>query len=149
MITRICLNEKERIDHTAKLFGILFPLRLEPFIFDMAGRLSMDYQGGYWEMYQLSNGGFYMAPDEDIPFTVSSENGYQGTMSADAFGITICMYAFSHLSFSDNPELAETCAEQFHLLKEYMFVSGVLKWVFFRRFESVSSSVLPSSSFPL
>ena len=119
MITRICLNEKERIDHTAKLFGILFPMRLEPFIFEMAGRLSSDYQGGYWEMYQLSNGGFYMAPDADTPFTVSSENGYQGTMSVDAFGITICMYAFSHLSFL--PDMAEVCTEQYHQLREFLF----------------------------
>ena len=121
MIVRICLNENERIEYTAKRFGVLFPLRLEPFIFDMAGRLSSDYQGGYWEMYELSNGGFYMAPDEDTLFTVSSENGYQGTMSADAFGITILLYAYSNLSFSDNPELAEVCTEQFHLLRDYMF----------------------------
>lgn len=40
-------------------------------------------------------------------------------MSADAFGITVCMYAYSQLSFGAG-EFAETCAEQYHLLREYM-----------------------------
>ena len=129
-MNRICLNETERIEYTAKLFGAHFPLRLEPFIFDMAGRLSRDYRGGYWEMYELSNGGFYMAPDEDTPFRVECMNGYEGTLSADAFGITVCLYAYSNLSFSDIQELAEICTEQFQLLREYMFeqpeVRGIL-----------------------
>ena len=129
-MNRICLNENERIIYTAKLFGAHFPFRLEPFIFDMAGRLSRDYRGGYWEMYALDNGGFYMIPDEDTPFQVECMNGYEGTLSADAFGITICMYAYSNLSFSDIPELAEVCTKQYHLLREYMFkhpeVRGIL-----------------------
>jgi hypothetical protein len=120
-MNRICLNENERIKYTAKLFGIHFPFRLEPFIFDMAGRLSHDYRGGYWDMYKLGNGGFYMTPDSGTPFQVSCMNGYKGTLSADAFGITVCLYAFSNLSFSDIPELAEVCTEQFHLLREYTF----------------------------
>ena len=96
----------------------------------MAGTLSRDYRGGYWDMYKLDNGGFYMAPDSGTPFQVSCMNGYEGTLSSDAFGLTVCLYAYSNLSFSDIPELAETCAEQFHLLKEYVFehqeVKGIL-----------------------
>jgi hypothetical protein len=121
MITRICLNEIERIEYTAKLFDVHFPLRLEPFIFDMAGSLSRDYLGGYWDMYKLDNGGFYMTPDSGTPFQVSCMNGYDGTLSSDAFGLTICLYAYSNLSFSGNPELADTCTKQYHLLQEYMF----------------------------
>jgi hypothetical protein len=93
---------------------------MEPFIFDMAGRLSGDYRGGYWDMYKLDNGGFYMTPDTGTPFQVSCINGYEGTLSADAFGLTVCLYTYSNLSFSDNPELAEVCTEQYHLLREYM-----------------------------
>lgn len=71
-------------------------------------------------MYRLENGGFYMAPDEDT-FRVSCPNGFEGTMSGDAFGIVVCLYAYSELSFSSVPELAEACAEQYHLLREYIF----------------------------
>lgn len=119
-ISRQLLNDTERITYTAKLFGAHFPLYLEPFIFNMTGSLSRDYTGGYWHFYELSNGGFYMAPDSVTPFYVSCMNGYEGTLSADAFGICVCLYAFSNLSFSDSPEFAEACAEQFHLLREYM-----------------------------
>lgn len=62
-----------------------------------------------------------MAPESDTPFQVSCMNGYEGTLSADALGITVCMYAYSQWSFSDIPELAEACAGQYHLLREYMF----------------------------
>lgn len=71
-------------------------------------------------MFVLDNGGFYMAPNSDT-FQVSCQNGYEGTLSGDAFGITVCLYAYSELSFSDIPELTETCAEQYHLLREYIF----------------------------
>ncbi|MHB8056827.1 MAG: antirestriction protein [Desulfuromonadaceae bacterium] len=117
-IQRKILNDSERIAYPAKIFGTHFPFRVEPFVYDMAGNLSRDYTGGYWKMFGLSNSGFYMAPDSDPPFHVSCMNGYEGALSADAFGLVVCLYAFSNLSFSE--ELTETCAEQFHLLREYM-----------------------------
>ena len=120
-IHRIELNEEERINYPAYHFGDNFPFRIEPFIFDMAGNLSSDYHGGYWHFYELSNGGFYMAPDEETPFKMSCENGYQGIQSADAFGVTVCLFAYSNLSFTDDEELADEVTEQFHLLREYMF----------------------------
>lgn len=127
----------DRMQATHDLFGLHFPLRLEPTVFDMAGMLSAQYQGGLWEFYALGNGGFYMAPctDEQNPdlgvtsengfavtnancFTVTSENGFEGTMSGDALGITACLYAYSHLSFTQN-SLGEICAEHYHWLREY------------------------------
>lgn len=91
-----------RIKHTHDLFGSNLSLRLEAVIYAFASRyLSKDYNGGYWSFYSLSNGGFYyQAPDTDRTFKVSCANGYQGTLSADAFGINCCLYAYSDLSFS-------------------------------------------------
>ena len=100
IITRQLVAEHQRTHATADLFGVYFPLQLEPFIFSMASRLSEDYGGGYWDFYRLSgNNGFYMAPDSDGKFQVISENGWEGFMSADAFGITVCLFAYSNLSF--------------------------------------------------
>ena len=71
-----------------------------------------------------------MSPVDDTVFTVSSENGWRGTMSADTLGITACLYAYSHMSFSGNEELAELCGRNYHLLRAYMFehveVKGIL-----------------------
>ena len=119
-MNRQLLNNDDRINFPAKLFGVHFPFRVEPHIYVTAGRLSAEYHGGYWLMYRLENGGFYMAPDDDA-FRVSAENGYEGTMSGDAFGLTVCLYAFSELSFSDIPGFVEVCAGQYHRLREYMF----------------------------
>lgn len=119
IITRQLVAEDQRTLVTADLFGVYFPLQLEPFIFSMASRLSEDYGGGCWEFYTLGNGGFYMAPDSEGRFQVVSPNGWEGFMSADAFGITVCLFAYSNLSFGSG-QFAETCAEQYHLLREYM-----------------------------
>lgn len=115
------LSDAQRVTHTAKLFGISFPMLLEPFVFNIAGKLSRDYSGGLWAFYSLSNGGFYLAPESPESFSVSSENGYQCSMTADALGITACLYAYSHLSFRNLGVFSETCARQYHLLLEYAF----------------------------
>lgn len=114
------LGEQQRGAYTAKLFGIGFPLYVEPLVFNTAGNLSTDYSGGFWQFYALSNGGFYMAPRSEAPLHVICTNGYVGDMSADAFGVTACLYAFSQLSFTAKGELAQTCTEQYHLLRDYM-----------------------------
>ena len=118
-IARERVPDAQRCNHTADLFGAYFPLQLEPFVFSMASRLSDDYGGGYWQFYRLDNGGFYMAPDSDGQYQVISENGWEGFMSADAFGITVCLYAYSQLSFGSGP-FAEICAQHYLWLRGYM-----------------------------
>ncbi len=118
-ITRQQVADDQRINITGDLFGVYFPLRLEPFVYAMTSKLSDDYSGGYWQFYILSNGGFYMAPDSDGRFQVISENGHECFMSADALGITACLYAYSHLSFGED-DFSETCAGQYHRLREFM-----------------------------
>ena len=125
VIYRGLVPEGRRVRHTAELFGVDFPRRLEPHVFTVAERLSADYRGGYWEFYTLSNGGFYLAPgtgadtDSDACFEVRCDNGYSGAMSADALGLTACLYAYSHLSFGGDA-FAEVCGEHYHLLREYI-----------------------------
>ncbi|MFA6016403.1 MAG: antirestriction protein [Gallionellaceae bacterium] len=117
-ITRQRIATNQRVSHTVRLFGLNFPMRLEPAIFSIAGSLAAEYDGGYWEFYKISNGGFYMAPVSEQQFSVSADNGFEGSMSGDALGITACLYAYSHLSFGDGA-FAEICAEQYHLLREF------------------------------
>ena len=110
----------QRAQHTADLFGIRFPLNMEPAIYSIAGRIAPEYHGAYWAFYSLSNGGFYMAPGTDEPYHVRCENGFEGKLSADALGISACLYAYSHLSFSDHEGFAQTCANHYHWLRAYM-----------------------------
>jgi len=113
------LNDAQRLNVTANLFGVHFPFRLEPTIYGMADRLAPAYNGGYWHFYALSNGGFYMAPATDAIYDVNCENGFDGKLSADALGITACLYAYSHLSFGEGG-FAQVCARHYHLLRDFM-----------------------------
>ena len=120
LVTRELVPEDKRLHITERLFGIHFPLKLEPVIFGITDRIARDYTGGYWDFYTLSNGGFYIAPASDEHFEIACLNQYKGTLSADALGITACLYAYSHLSFS-NGRFARVCACHYHRLREYMF----------------------------
>lgn len=125
IICRLVL-EAERMDTVDKLFGIKYVLQLEPTVFRFAEHLAAPaYSGGYWQFYNLSNGGFYMAPRLDTIFEVSCINGFEGQMTADALGITACLFTYSNLSFGDDmtgtDAFAQVCAEQYHLLREHIF----------------------------
>lgn len=119
-ITKSVVAELDRSDFINGLFGFMFPMVIEPAIFAFASSLSSEYQGGYWQFYSLGNGGFYMAPDGD-DLSIISENGYRVEMSGDALGLSACLYAFSHLSFSDRVELAKLCGDHYRLLYDYVF----------------------------
>jgi hypothetical protein len=119
-VTAMLIPGCRRSAYVDRLFGAAFPFTIEPRMFTTAESLSHSYRGGCWEMYALSNGGFYMAPETDRTFLVCAANGFEGEMSADAFGITVCLYVFSLSSFDRRrPRLAGTCAEHFHLLREF------------------------------
>jgi len=119
IVWRDLLDDEQRMSVPARLFGVHF-LRVENFIFTVAQTLSSTYRGGYWHFYALSNSAFSMAPAGEHRIDVRCENGYAGTLSPDAFGITCCLYAYSNLSFAGPEALAGACARQYHLLRDYM-----------------------------
>jgi Antirestriction protein len=75
------------------------------------------YKGALWDFYELGNGGFYMAPKSDpVKFRVHT-NGFEGTLSPDAAGITVCLFTLSHLSFQYPSE--EMFSDHFYALREF------------------------------
>ena len=68
----------------------------------------------------MSNSGFYMAHCSNKTYQVSCDNGFEGMLSADALGITACLYAYSHLSFTANPAFADICSNHYQWLRAYM-----------------------------
>jgi len=118
-ISRTLVAEDQRLSITERLFSLHFPFKLEPTIYTITENLTNDYRGGYWHFYTLNNGGFYMASGSDQTFHVICMNGFEGNLSGDTLGITACLYAYSHLSFSGSG-FAQACGEQYHLLREFM-----------------------------
>jgi len=119
LVIRELVPENQRLSITERLFGIHFPLKLEPVIYGITDRMAEEYKGGYWDYFELSSGGFYMAPSGDDVFHVTCDNMFEGDLSADALGITACLYAYSNLSF-ENGRFARVCACHYHRLREYM-----------------------------
>lgn len=48
-------------------------------------------------------------------------NHWQGSLSADALGVTACLYAYSNLSFSNDEIFGKLMADHYHWLRAYMF----------------------------
>ncbi len=118
IITAKLVPETERLDTADQHFGIRYPLVIEPTVYRFAEQLAKSYSGGYWHFYRLSNGGFYMAPNLDKPFRIVADNGYAGSLSADALGITATLYTYSNLSFGEGA-FGQRCAEYYHLLLDF------------------------------
>lgn len=114
-ITAQQVAEDARIEVLPRHFGRQM-LRVEDAVYTFLRHLAVEYRGGFWQFYELSNGGFYMAPQVEPLRVKVSANGYDGQMSADAAGITACLFALSHLSFCI-PD--ETITRHFHLLRDF------------------------------
>jgi hypothetical protein len=116
LITASEVSESKRLETLPKHFGIR-ALKVETYIFRYLRELAPTYSGGFWSFHELSNGGFYMAPAGDPLRLEVLGNGFEGTLSAEASGITVCLFAYSHLSFRYPEE--EIFARHFHALREY------------------------------
>jgi hypothetical protein len=115
-VTAQRVDDSQRLRALPHYFGDRM-MQFEATVFDFMHRFAPDYRGGLWQFYTLSNGGFYMALDRGSYRFVVDTNGYAGVLSADAAGIAVCLFACSHLSFSDAK--GEVFAERFHQLREY------------------------------
>lgn len=113
-ITVQIIPENARLDTLPRHFGARF-LRVQDTVFEFMRQYATQYEGGFWEMWDLSNGGFYMRTGtEPVRFRVPS-NEFKGVMSADAAGITVCLFAYSHLSFQFPAD--SQLSRQFYLLR--------------------------------
>ncbi|SIT50805.1 hypothetical protein; CP4-6 prophage [Paraburkholderia piptadeniae] len=89
----------------------------ESMVYDWAARLCSSYEGGHWNFFTLSNGGFYMAPSNmDRVHVRWYMNGYSDMMGADAFGITVTLFALCHLA---EHTLDDVIVTRYHQLREF------------------------------
>jgi hypothetical protein len=97
-ITSSVVPDELRLNVLPRYLGRHF-LQGETLVYDWAGRLCHTYDGGFWNFFTLSNGGFYMAPANLGRVHVRWHlNGYNDSMGADAFGIVVTLFALCHLA---------------------------------------------------
>ena len=115
-ITSSIIPDELRLNVLPRYLGRHY-LTGEGMVYDWAARLCSSYDGGSWHYFTLSNGGFYMAPAEASRVHVRWHlNGYSDIMGADAFGITVTLFALCHLA---EKTLDDTIIERYHLLREF------------------------------
>lgn len=115
-VTARQVSTQSRINALPRHFG-RHMMAVETMVFAYMRELVEVYQGGYWEFYELTNGGFYMASTGNQGLRVSvAGNYFDGDMSPDAAGIVACLFAYSYLANSTG---ADALVEHFHWLRGY------------------------------
>lgn len=118
VITATLVAEDDRLDFLPKHLGLRNLMRGQNLFMDYMDRLSpLDYGGGFWEFYELNNGGWYTAPRGEQRYRMQwLGNHYEGEMSADAAGITASLFAICELA---NTSREDKLIEAYHRLREY------------------------------
>jgi Antirestriction protein len=121
-VTASVVADNHRLTFLPSYFGPRLMIRGEALIYAWLRRLSDDYDGGYWNYYTLSNGGFYMAPKLGKRLRVEVDgNGFSGEMSADAAGIVATLFALGQLAAEiQGTDAADTLIDRYHFLREFV-----------------------------
>ncbi|HFD2256033.1 TPA: antirestriction protein, partial [Legionella pneumophila] len=117
IITSKLVSDQQRLSFLPKHFGTMM-IRAEQAIYNTLKVMCSSYEGGYWRFYELSNRGFYLAPDMDEPLPIYVEgNGYDGEVSADAAGIITTLCVLNQLCWKTK---SDKTIQQYYLLRDYI-----------------------------
>ncbi|GAB2881129.1 antirestriction protein [Pseudoduganella ginsengisoli] len=114
-ITAAVIPEESRLEALPQAFG-LAGLWVESMTYGFMRNIDPTYTGGYWDFFNLSNNGFYMAIQNGKPQRISTPNGYEAQVSADAAGIIASLYALGNLANRTEKDLF---IEKYHQLMDY------------------------------
>ncbi|WNP34153.1 antirestriction protein [Enterobacter kobei] len=119
ILTATVVPDEQRLRFWPQHFGLMPQwITLESCIFAWMDRLCADYSGGVWNFYTLSNGGAFMAPEENENswslFNILNGNGAE--MSAEAAGIAACLIVYSHHACRTE---CDAMTEHYYRLRDY------------------------------
>lgn len=128
-ITEHLVPESERITFLPSKFkdSLEFIQLFELNLYQMATRQSKEYQVDYWHFMNLSNGGFYLYPNEsdDFRFSVDSPNYFSANLSPKGFGVYLTMLVLNQLSWffyeKNRPALSQRASELYYALQAYCY----------------------------
>lgn len=105
LISKSRCADEDRMEFLPQHVGTAF-LRYEQSVYHLMDQHCDGYSGGYWEFYDLTNGGFFMAFDApERRFTVTQPSNYfEGEMSAEAASIGVNLYVQNSFSWQIDPD---------------------------------------------
>jgi len=119
-VTSTIVADADRLDFFPTYFGKYF-MAGENLLYVHADRFVQNYQGGYWNFYTLSNGGFFAALDTDKEqHVVIADNYCSERMSAEAAGVTLMLFVLGRLLAARIPENeSDRFIDLYHKLREF------------------------------
>ena len=114
-----CLIE-QRLDFLPQYLGNAH-LEFQNSAYFFAQRLIEGYDGGYWEFYHLSNGGFLMEWNNSNNMTINSPNGSHAEVDTETASTILNLMVLSELSFSllVDADTLDKVVHCFHALREF------------------------------
>lgn len=98
IVATLVTDQNDRIRCLPDIAGIRSTL-LESAIHERL-RIRFDQHiSDHWDYFSLSNGGFYMAPQSDAPFSLTFDGEFQHEVSANTAGLIACATAYQALAF--------------------------------------------------
>lgn len=94
LILSTLVSENDRVRFLPQKCGTNF-LRVEQAIYFWMKLLCPDYHGGYWEFYDLSNGGWFMKPAMDKCHMRWADNMFDEVLSAETAGIIATLFGIN------------------------------------------------------
>ena len=119
-ITATRVPDAQRLDFLPRHFG-RHMMHIENYFYTRCATLLEGYSGGYWQFYDLSNGGCFMAMEGDPMTFFNADSGVRATLSADGAGIIVMLYVLSELSFrhASDETFGLLLGDRFHQLRAY------------------------------
>ena len=96
-------------------------VQFQSHVYVFAHQLIKGYDGGYWEFYHLSNGGFLMEWNNSNNMTINSPNGSCAEVGTDTASIVLNLMVLSDLSFTllNDTNTLDKVVHCFHALREF------------------------------
>lgn len=116
-VTAVLLPQAARLAFLPRHFGMQ-GLAVENAVFVTMRRLCPHYAGGYWDFYDLSNGGALLVPSGADHYDLECDgNGYSGQLPPLATGIGVCAMAYNHLAFRHD---GARFAEMYYRVRDFL-----------------------------
>ncbi len=118
VITATRVPDEDRLNFWLRHVGPKYMLSFERHVFGWMRILCGDYNGGFWEFYELSNGGFYIAPENKGKMRlVWPGNYFDGEMSPDAAGIVTTLYALNGFAEQAGPYFSDKYIQLYEFMR--------------------------------
>jgi hypothetical protein len=116
-VTATLVPQTQRLDFLPRHFGTA-ALAVEGAVFVTMERLCAAYHGGYWDFYDLSNGGALLVPSGAAQYYLECDgNGHACHLPPLATGVAVCAMAYNHLAFRRD---GRVFSEMFYRLRDFL-----------------------------